>query len=217
MVHAASDPLTEAAEAGVVHWTLFPAHAVAIDWTDHRAAHRAVMRLFPDDLDGPPGQVRAANGILFRLDVIHDVLHVLVQSRIAPALVPPNARTMTVPAAAWNVTAGDQVRLRVAINPVIRNGTHRTETPVPATDAAAWIATRLEAAFGDVTLLNHTRDVYAQRHHGRKVRGGDTLVVDTLDAVATVTDPTVVDRIRLDGLGRRKAYGAGLLTTQRLS
>jgi hypothetical protein len=200
----------------IAYWIQFPAYAVAVDWSDHRAAHHAVMRLFADDLDGGHGRIRSHNDVLFRIDVLGNQPMVLVQSRVKPMLVPPQARTLVLSGRTWETAAGDEVRFRVAVNPIVRNGRAKTERVVRTDEVPGWVTRRLAPELADVTVLNHYRDTYQQKHRGRAIPSGDEITVDVVDGIATVGDPERLHRLRLAGVGRRKAYGAGLLTVQRI-
>ncbi len=227
-------PNTTAQPRTGVYWTQFPAASLSdVNWTDHRAAHRGVMRLFPRLLEGPADHRRAAAGIMYRLDVLGGVPTVLVQSLVRPELTPESSRTTEVSARAWTAEAGERVVFRIAVNPVRRStqqfsdatktvrlapldGTRRTRSHqkqvaavVPVEGITEWLSARLDGALGELVLVNHFRDLTAT--------GGHKLVVDTIDAVAVVTDAAALDEVRRKGVGRSKAYGCGLLTLRRVS
>lgn len=196
-----------------IHWTRFPARALPhTNWADHVAAHKAVMRLFPTTLTGPAGQRRAVNNILFRIDVINNEPVVLVQSVAAPELLPTDARTMVVSDRAWTFHDGDPVQFRAAVNPIRRNGRHKTTTVVPAADAPGWFTTKLADIVSDLTILNHTRDTHTHRDPTTKTT--TPLVIDTYDCHATITNAARFETLRRTGLGRAKSYGSGLITAQ---
>ena len=204
------------AVTGVVFWTRFPARALPrTNWSDHIDAHKAVMRLFPVWLDGPVDERRKHAKILFRIDILNGEPVVMVQSSVAPEMLPAGARTMQVSNVAWAVEAGATVRFRAAVRAIKRNGRAKTETVVPAAEAEAWFAARLGTSVTGLDILNHARDEY--RH--TKKAGKNTpshIVVDVFDCLAQIADVEVFDRLRIEGLGRSKAYGAGLLTAQRI-
>lgn len=213
-----------------VHWTRFPAASLnTVDWTNHEQAHHAVMRLFPATLPGPPHRRRADSGILYRLDNVMGQAVVLIQSHTAPELLPADAKTMAIPAPAWNFDPGQLIAFRAAINPTIRRGIRTTldgkpytkeakaaELPFTRTtkvvgitaldDIPTWLTARLNGAVDTLEIANHFRD--------HTTAGNTKIVIDTLDCTATVTNPTTLDHIRRTGIGRAKAYGCGLLTAQ---
>lgn len=204
-----------------VIWTQCPAEAIQTDWTDPGEAHHAVMALFPRTLDGTAAERRAHNQILYRLDNLDGILTVFIQSAVAPEKIPPTARTLTVSDNAWRTKIGDRVMFRVAVNPVTRrnvktpkaDGTiaRTTVTSVVApNELPLWLAARTGEALADIDVLDHYRDTLTLTE-GRNRR---KLVVDTVDAVATVTDPAAFDTLRRDGVGRSKAYGCALLTAR---
>ena len=218
--------LTAPEQVSTVRWTRFLAADLPTDWTDQKAAHRAIMAMFPRDLPGDPAARRAAHGILYRLDNLGGQAVVLVQSAIAPVLLPPAAQTMTVPEHAWRFAPGDRVAFRVAVNPVKRIG--KVDPRLTAEDRATrtlvadgkarevgigfdevpgWVAAKVADALTDIEVLDQYRDTTKGGRH--------RLTVDTLDCLATVVDTDRFDALRRDGVGRAKAYGCGLLTARR--
>lgn len=233
-----------------VFWTQFPVTALTgpdgrpVDWSDHAAAHRAVMRLFPPGLPGDSATRRATSAILHRVDVIvpGEPGVVLVQSLVPPELTPALSRTTEVSRRAWDFETGDHVAARIAVNPVrrttrqyvdatkqtLREGsnkaggsvrrradgtrdrshTKQTATVVPTAEVQAWLEGRLAPALGEIEMINHFRDT--------SISGRQKLVVDTFDILATVGDPETFNALRIEGVGRAKAYGCGLLTARRI-
>lgn len=230
-----------------IYWTQFPAPALTgagglpVDWTDHRAAHRAVSRLFAPTLPGEPGTRRAEAGILYRLDVLvpGEPAIVLVQSLVPPELTPQLSRTTEVNRRAWDFSDGDRIAVRLAVNPVRRTTRHyldadktrpvefsnqargegarvvrdrshtkQTASVVPAAEVEGWMVGKLDRTLEDVEVVNHFRDTLSS--------GPQKLVVDTFDLLATVADKPGFHRLRVEGIGRAKAYGCGLVTARRL-
>lgn len=245
-------PTPSAATKSGVYWTQFPATELTdfdgnpVDWSDHKAAHRAVSRLFQPRLPGPPGERRAEAGILYRVDLLatDDVPTVIVQSLVAPELTPKLSRTTEVSRRAWEVEEGARVALRLAVNPVarttryfedkkkflpatwsnragseavpldengkrIRANAKRTARVVPVGEVDQWLVSRIGKALTGIEIVNHFRDKTASGPH--------RLVIDTIDAVATVADPLALSELRVQGIGRSKAYGCGLLTIARIA
>lgn len=235
-----------------VYWTQFPGTAltgfdgILVDWSDHKAAHRAVSRLFSPRLPGASGERRAEAGILYRLDVLvpGDVPTVMVQSLVPPELTPSLSRTTEVSRRAWDVEGGERVALRLAVNPVtrttryfedkgksrpaswsnvaaseavprdgsgrrIRANAKHTARVVPVGEMEPWLTSKMGQAITGIEIVNHFRDKTASGPHG--------LVVDTIDAIATVEDAGALTELRLQGVGRSKAYGCGLLTVARIA
>lgn len=244
-------PTPSAATKTGVFWTQFPATELTdfdgnpVDWSDHKAAHRAVSRLFQPRLPGARGERRAEAGILYRLDMLRpvDVPTVIVQSLVPPELTPGLSRTTEVSRRAWDVEAGQRVALRLAVNPVfrttryfedkaksrpaswsnlatseaaprdesgkrVRANAKSTARVVPAGEIEPWLISKVGQAITGIEIVNHFRDKTVSGHH--------RLVVDTIDAMATVADPLALSELRLRGVGRSKAYGCGLLTVTRI-
>ncbi|WP_409484401.1 type I-E CRISPR-associated protein Cas6/Cse3/CasE [Arsenicicoccus dermatophilus] len=203
-------------------WTVFPTHAVKTDWTDHGESHRAVMRLFERELPGAAHERRATGQILYRVDHHLDGSStVLVQSRQALETTPPQARATTIPRGGWDLAAGTPVLFRVAVNAVRRrterDGTgrrHETLTTVAPNEVPQWVAARLATAMTVDEVFEHARRTHRHRRH--RDRTPPRFVVDTVDGLATVTDADALQQLRLSGVGRGKAYGAGLLTVRPL-
>lgn len=209
-------PETLVPDTGVVFWTRFPARALPrTNWSDHIDAHKTVMRLFPVRLDGPADERRKHANILFRIDILNGEPVVMVQSSVPPEMLPADARTMQVSNAAWAVEAGATVRFRAAVRAIKRNGRAKTEMIVPAAEADEWFAARLGYSVTGLDILNHARDEYRRSQKGANHEPA-LMVVDLFDCVARVANVDAFNRLRLEGVGRSKAYGAGLLTAQRI-
>lgn len=233
---------TRAPRTGVF-LTQFPGGALSnasgrpLDWSDHVEAHRAVMRLFSPGLTGDPDRRREASGILYRVDVATNgdavpERTILVQSLVAPEVTPPVARSFEVGVSTWSMADADRVVFRLAVNPVSRKTirfndeqkTKRLSRPrqsgektsrrqvasVISPDAIeGWLARRLDGSLTDIELVSHLRDETLSKGH--------RIVVDTIDAFATVADAAKFDAQRRTGLGRAKAYGCGLITARVVS
>ncbi|TWP32835.1 type I-E CRISPR-associated protein Cas6/Cse3/CasE [Leekyejoonella antrihumi] len=202
-------------------WVSFPAHALPdVDWTDHGAAHRAVMRLFSPHLPGSPRARRAAGSILYRIDLQPDNTPVvLVQSQHPVQLLPPAARALTVPQARWDLRDGQQVMLRVAVNPLTRrtvkhdNGSRHEAVQILLPDQVPpWLEGKLTPGVQIRTVLNQVRTTTRTRRGPAAGSTPPQIVVETIDAIGVVTDATQFARMRREGVGRAKAYGCGLLT-----
>lgn len=227
-----------------VFMTQFPGTALTgrdgrpVDWSDHQDAHRAVMRLFAPRLQGVPERRRDQAGILYRVDVTSNgdgvpEATILVQSIVAPEVVPPVARSVEVSERAWTAETGERVIFRVAVNAVRRTTRYftdeakrkpaevgvrtaysrQTASVVGTNEIGDWLTPKSGPAFENVEIISHLRDTTeSARGKGQFHR----IIVDTIDAVGTVGDPAALDSLRRAGLGRSKAYGCGLLTIKRL-
>jgi CRISPR system Cascade subunit CasE len=199
----------------LMFWAQIPAGLLDVaDWDDHHSLHRAVMALFPAVLPGAEQERRAASKILFRLDETATGPVVLVQSLLAPTHLPPTAKVKAVHCGTA-MTPGTPVKFRVAVNAVIRrrrpDGKHRDD-PLPEDQVDEWLAGKLVGALTGVTILASARSIYGVDRNGLKKGLSVALQVDTLDGVGTVHDPNRLLELVVDGVGRAKAYGCGLLT-----
>ncbi|WP_328674936.1 type I-E CRISPR-associated protein Cas6/Cse3/CasE [Streptomyces sp. NBC_00343] len=192
------------------------------DLADYTALHRTVMRLMPDDL-GPHPRQRA--GALFRLERDDHQPLLLVQSCIPPDLTglpdhygSTEARDFTPVLSA--LTPGRAVRYRITANPSTRSRRRPGpgENPLPKhgrvlalddTAALAWWHRRaMEAGL-------HLHATTMQPHPFRRPRRGRPGPVHRLlqfDGTASITDPAALTDALLNGIGRAKSYGAGLLS-----
>ena len=196
-------------------WAQVPAGLLVVpDWDDPRGLHQAVMAMFPADLPGAAQKRRATSKVLFRVDETATGRVVLVQSLVAPTRAPDATKIKTVHCGTA-MTAGTAVRFRVAVNTVMRcrraDGKHR-DAPVPPDQVDQWLVGKLTGALTEVMILACTRSVYGTDRKGLKKGSLSALQVDTIDGVATVDDPDRLMDMVVDGVGRAKAYGCGLLT-----
>lgn len=199
----------------LMFWTQIPALLLDVaNWDDHRALHRAVMALFPAVLPGVEQERRAEAKILFRVDDTATGRVVLVQSMVAPTNLPPTAKVKAVHCGTA-MAPGTSVRFRVAVNAVMRrrrpDGKHRDD-PLPEGQVDGWLAGKLAGALTDVTILASTRSVYGVDRKGLKTGAPSALQVDVIDGVGQVHDADRLLELVVDGVGRAKAYGCGLLT-----
>ncbi len=182
--------------------------------------HKTIMRLAPDHLGD---EARRDSGVLFRLDDTADGPVVLVQSQILPDLarLPVGYGTTQVRdlTSMFKVLgSGMQVRYRIAANASKRlrpspqeRAQGRSRGKVKAlsgTAALEWWQRRAEQA----GLLVHTAVPTPMRT--LRGRGEDGLLhgLVRFDGLATVTDPVALTEAVLSGIGKGKAYGAGLLS-----
>jgi CRISPR system Cascade subunit CasE len=203
------------------------------DLRDASALHRRVMSLVPDGLGQTP---RARAGALFRLEtdgVGYPVL--LVQTLLPPdsgRLPQGYARSVTVKSMSPMVGAlrpGLAVRYRLLANTVRRCGPNSTAgkwkqvIALRDEEARQWWATRAEATgLGLHSLLASPAEDLATRHQPatqpkaepspapapRHIRRATTL----FEGTASVQDPQALRRAILQGVGRSKSYGCGLLS-----
>jgi CRISPR system Cascade subunit CasE len=196
---AAADAAGEGAfTLGPVRQYVLPLAEVRANPFDFESLHRGVMALFPKDLAGASAERRARSRILFRVDDARAGYLVLIQSATPPQV--PGIAERPLPDLPGE---GVRVRFRVAVNSVYRHGDKAR--PVPEDEVPTWLPSRLAPALNDVEVARVDRVV-------KKHRGTRQLVVDTVDGTARVADTDALARLVVDGVGRAKAYGCGLLT-----
>ena len=197
-----ADALAE--QVATIHRALIPVADLDVRRGTATDRHRAVMSLFPASLPGNVGLVRATSNILYRFETSPAAGNVvLVQSDIALA----DAHrwpTREVPLTALTAPVGVAVMFRLAAYTIRRN--RKEERPIALDDVPAWVESKLAGALTDVTVFDVNRDVLTGPHPGSKMQ------IDTIDGVATVADDAALAKLTHQGVGRGKAYGAGLLT-----
>jgi CRISPR system Cascade subunit CasE len=187
------------------------------DLTDVERLHKKLMMLAPDELGT---DARNLAGLLFRLERARGATRLLVQSQLEPnteRLPPGYARAETRKLGPFlnSLTAGVAVHYRIAANPAKRGGRNAGQNegkimPLRGAAADAWWATRAPRCGLALRTLTGTPldDVTGNRGAGGRVRHALT----RFDGIAIVTDPDDLRRAVLDGVGRAKSYGAGLLS-----
>lgn len=187
------------------------------DLADVVRLHRRLMSLLPDGL-GP--DARHLAGLLFRAEHSRAGMRLLVQSQLQPNAdrLPPGygrCESRVLDPLLDRLHPGLAVRYRLTANPAKRGG--RTAGPnqgkiIPLRGVAAdaWWVTRADRcglALRTVTAMPFD-DVTGRRGAGGRVRHALT----RYDGTAVITDPAALRRAVLDGVGRGKPYGAGLLS-----
>ncbi|MFJ5677711.1 type I-E CRISPR-associated protein Cas6/Cse3/CasE [Streptomyces sp. NPDC093097] len=193
--------------------------------------HRTLMRLVPDGLGD---QARAAGGLLYRLEEADTGITVLAQTRQQPLIDridPGYARVAVKDMAGFlaRLHEGLHIQYRIAANAVVQYGSladrERARTRLkldrlpPARraltgeDADDWWYTRAARNGLNIhTLAPSTGpsiDV-VREHQGRDVAHRHAITVFQGDA--TITDPDMVRAAILNGIGRGRSFGAGLLS-----
>ncbi|MFF1477137.1 type I-E CRISPR-associated protein Cas6/Cse3/CasE [Streptomyces sp. NPDC058301] len=195
------------------------AREVQRDLRDAAQMHKTLMRLVADNLGDSP---RHQSGLLYRLDETPDTSTLLVQ-----ATTPLHSHRL--PAGYGHVDIKDlrpmftalrtglTVRYRVAVNaakrerlPLDRKDQRGKIIPLTGPDADQWWMRRAtEAGLQLHTVL--PTPLPASRRYGEH----SSLVRHTLiryDGTATITNPDTLTTALLEGIGRAKSYGAGLLS-----
>lgn len=202
---------------GPVWLTAIPAAHLGLtarvrDWTDHDQAHKAVMSLFPDNLDGPRTARRATGTILWRLDQDPNrPPRLLVQhtTGLRPDVTAdPTVQTTRLDQVIATLTPGQTVRYRLVANPVRavtgRRG-HRAAVKDPD-ELLDWAATRLAQAGLAEIIPTDLPETKLLRH------GNTPLWTARFQGHAAVSDSTLLQGAVAHGIGRARAYGCGLLS-----
>ncbi len=191
--------------------------------------HRAIMNLFPELESNNP---RATSSILFRLDTVPgNAPYFLIQSSVAPEEGHPietKKVELTSPA------KGTHIAFRLAINAIRRKGRKESSDRKRAqgiiqipfdgdTNAdehlprmTEWLTNKLSPALGDVTIMNHQRQALGSNRSGSSKGNPFVVQVDTVDGFARVENPAHLEKLLLQGVGRAKSYGCGLISIRPL-
>ncbi|MEC3996152.1 type I-E CRISPR-associated protein Cas6/Cse3/CasE [Actinacidiphila sp. DG2A-62] len=180
-----------------------------------RGFHHRTARL------APPETATADARLLWRLDTFRNGLRLLVQTPQEPDLstLPDTygtARTHPLDRHLERLTQGQRVRYRLAANPV-RTGTDeitgmplKNRIPCKGEEITRWFNHRTETlGLAPETLATYQlAPVTGTRDH----KPGLRLTLTRYDGIATITDPAALRTAILTGIGRGRAFGAGLLT-----
>ncbi|MGW9027910.1 type I-E CRISPR-associated protein Cas6/Cse3/CasE [Streptomyces sp. NPDC055722] len=188
------------------------------DLRDATQMHRTVMRTVPDGLGDSP---RHRAGLLYRLDETETSSTLLVQAtHLDPTLLPPGYGHAEVKSLAPMFSAlrnGLAVRYRIVLNPAKRErltleekGKRGKIVPLSGADADQWWHRRAAAAGLQLHVLTPTNLAPARPRAKQAPPMRHSLL--RYDGTATVTDPDALTQALLDGIGRGKPYGAGLLS-----
>lgn len=113
-----------------------------------------------------------------------------------------------------DLKTGDRFGFRVAINPVRHNGKLRRDTLIVGKRAIDLIKEKLESnGFKvDPDLVRQVDESHCQLwKNGKRL----TRVITSFEGIVTIDDAYAAKKALTGGIGRMKAYGAGLLTLAR--
>jgi CRISPR system Cascade subunit CasE len=186
------------------------------DLADVERLHQRLMMLVPDDLGA---DARALAGLLFRVERQQGRTRVLVQTRLEPdthRLSPGYGRAEVRKLGPFldGLTAGAPVHYRITANAAKRGGrgAGRLEGKIiPLRGAAAddwWTRRALRCGLALRTLTGTPLDDVTGARGTARIRHALT----RFDGLGVITDPDAARRAILDGVGRAKSYGAGLLS-----
>lgn len=200
---------------------------VHYDLGNAASLHRRVMKLVPDHLGDRP---RAQAGVLFRLEPDTSSITdsgpgapvVLVQTRIPPdtsrlpAGYTRQVQTREMRGMLGALRPGLPVRYRILGNAVRRCGPNSTEgkwkqaIPLHGAEADQWWTDRAGPAGLDLLTTRSEPAGSVSTRHGETVRVNRSAVL--FEGTATVRDPEALRAALLQGIGRSKSYGCGLLS-----
>ena len=183
--------------------------------------HHRLMALFPDDV--PSTEARRELGVLFRVETAPTGPQVLLQSTHQPdlTLLPAGygaAQTKTLSPLLDALRTDLTVRYRIVANPIRKPGRTTRElynlsSVVPLTGHAAeewWLrqaeASGLKAITVQAVPLDAARGT--RRQDAQRIKHART----QFDGTAIITDPDHLRTRLVDGIGKGKAYGCGLLS-----
>ncbi|MEV2279145.1 type I-E CRISPR-associated protein Cas6/Cse3/CasE [Nocardiopsis sp. NPDC049922] len=185
---------------------------------DPSAQHKFVMGLFPDGLGESPRQ-RA--GALYRIEQNRDAApSMLVQSLIAPNTAHHHgARVRSMLLVLDQMIEGNPVRYRLAVNPVRtvlpegaepKSGVRGRRKDLRGAEADQWWESRAKDAGLRLESLR------SREHHFSRARKRTEKPVSyhgvCFDGVAEVVDRAALVRAVVEGIGRGRPYGLGLLS-----
>jgi CRISPR system Cascade subunit CasE len=196
--------------------------AVRTDLADAVAMHRRLMSLLPNNLGT---HARAQTSLLYRLDHQRPGAAILLtQSTVQPDINQlPNGygiaeqRLLTPMLDA--LAEGMLVRYRLAANASKRlwkGDEHHPAGKVVAlgkADAEQWWRDRAQQRHGLQILAVHTEAADSAR--GRRNHATVTHAITRFDGTALITDAHALRNAILEGIGRGKTYGCGLLSLAR--
>jgi CRISPR system Cascade subunit CasE len=174
---------------------------------DREFDHRQVMGLFPMDVGGVQSP-RSEWGILFRANEGITI----IQSAVPPdgRKLPPNIKLQTIKAVVLHPYPGEAFVFRLKFSPVIQSknkitGKYR-RSPIDPID---WLNARAEALGATFDIKSVSEPIVIRdKADDRPV----VFVSRMVEGYLTITDPDRFKQTLINGVGREKAYGQGLLS-----
>lgn len=176
-------------------------------WDSPQSAHRAIMSLFPEKLEGPATERRASSSILFRLFEGPQKSDVLLSATTPLLHLPEGISEARLDLLLPKLAEGALVRGKVLLNAVKCKSRSGALVPIPTGEASEWAQGKLGHGFAPVEIASATR-----LQMGKKGTGGDSLAVALVEFYGIVSDPQVVQNWVTSGIGRARPYGCGLLS-----
>ncbi|AIU31156.1 CRISPR-associated protein [Corynebacterium ulcerans] len=175
------------------------------------SGNRLVMGLFGKKQGK---SLRSQLKILFRLE--EDADSFLIQSLAPPRLYASGIEVKEVDIAA--PPAGTEVEFRFTVNPVRRltNQTTGKITQRQCTDAPRsgdeFDSEAIDFAREKLSQFFAPESIEIDYRYRRQVQGTILTWLDTVEGLAVVSDPEALQHALIEGVGRSKSFGSGLLT-----
>ena len=187
--------------------TAFPLSKMPNTARNHTTLHKAVMGLFPPLGDNP----RAEAGVLFRVETEHG--RVLIQSTAVPS--PQQLTEVGAPSKSISIgtlAEGTEFNYRIDVAAVRR--IRKVERRLSSSEIPDWWAD-LAGRHG-FELLGDSSGHLISTEDRTSSSAQPHLRVATLEGIGRVTHPDSFHAAQVNGVGRAKAYGCGLLSAARL-
>ncbi len=186
--------------------------------------HRSIMAAFPN-ANGGANAARARMGILFRVNDDPEEITVLVQSQEPPCwenlarrapsgyLLEP-ARIGPLDQLLDRVAHGTTWRFRLLANATTAHG-NQHHAVINEQDLVAWLTRRAEALGAHLATTTGAPTFTVQDAGAARGRRGPSRVVvrqTAFEGTLRVADPAALRQAVINGVGRARAYGCGLLS-----
>lgn len=175
------------------------------------SCNRLVMRLFGKKQGK---SLRSQLKILYRFE--EDSQRFLIQSLAPPRLYTPGMEVKETDIAA--PPAGTEVEFRFTINPVRRltNKTTGKITQRQCSDTPRscdeFDSEAMDFAREKLSQFFTPESIEIDYRHRRQVQGTILTWLDTVEGLAVISDPEALRHALIEGVGRSKSFGSGLLT-----
>lgn len=189
------------------------------DLTHLGAFHSWVEDSFPDEIEQG---IRSRK--LWRLDKLYDKTYLLVVSLEKPDLerlekygVTGSAETKNYDNYLNSISADDTYRFRVTLNPVYSisrgQGVRGRVVPERTADQQLAFLERKSEQYG-FSLIPNEYGITERKYEWQRKKGERSvkLSIVTYEGMLKITDPDTFKDALINGIGKKKAYGCGLMT-----
>jgi CRISPR system Cascade subunit CasE len=197
-----------------------PAHRdVQRDLADIQRMHSTITTLACRPDFGP--STRAAAGLLYRVEHTSTGVQILMQSATQPSADRLSAgydiaRTADLGPLMHHLHDGLNIRYRITTNPiknVFQRGQRGTHQPLHGDDANVWWHNKATlAGLTNITIHSTTSAKLTGKRNKPPKDVRITLHTTTFEGIATIADNDTLQLAILNGIGRGRAYGCGLLS-----